>query len=92
MSTFTYFNYKCESCYLEDKILQEKYNPNKYVQCNGCDNNTKLVVCDNSMRSSCPNMVTYPKDKLAYYGVKDINTGEGITKYTDVRDPIGIRV
>ena len=29
-------------------------------------------------------------DKMKYYGVKDARTGEGITKDTDVRDPVGI--
>lgn len=32
------------------------------------------------------------KDKLAYYGVKNIATGEGITKNTNVSQPPGITV
>jgi hypothetical protein len=29
-------------------------------------------------------------DKLKYWGIKDARTGEGITKDTNVLDPIGI--
>jgi hypothetical protein len=30
------------------------------------------------------------QDKLKYWGIKDARTGEGITRNTDVREPIGI--
>lgn len=54
--------------------------------------------CDNAMQRVLkrpPGVVISPKnqavkDKMKYYGIKNIVTGEGITKDTDVSIPPGI--
>lgn len=45
--------------------------------------------------TQCPSIAKSPnigstKDLLKHYGVTNARTGEGITKDTDVRDPVGL--
>lgn len=55
---------------------------------------TIIEDTDDFKREGFPNVVlgshSSTFDKMKYYGVKDARTGEGITKDTDVRDPVGI--
>lgn len=52
------------------------------------DPNAKISGMPSVLTAASVNMSV--PDKLKYWGIKDARTGEGITKDTNVLDPIGI--
>ena len=71
------------------------FKENGDVMCKHCgglvpplDPNGSITSCPYVLTAANVNM-TVP-DKLKYWGIKDARTGEGITKDTNVMDPIGI--
>ncbi len=84
--------YECRACDHQHDSFHHVDSFPKVEKCQRCHKltATKIITADFNLaippsHQACPN-------KLKYYGVKDIQTGEGITKDTDVRDPPGIKV
>lgn len=80
------YDYKCSLC----QDLRQVRRPIK--------DSSEVICCGNPMErtfTKAPSAVVTPqhravKDKFKYYGVKNVQTGEGITKDTDVSTPPGI--
>lgn len=82
------YTYECTSCQHVDEVLH-KMSEDPQVYCSQCTEESLRVILSAPTFVVPPHMSATP-DKMKYYGIKDIRTGEGITENTDVRDPPGI--
>lgn len=82
------YNYQCKKCMKVEEVF---HSMKESLPGTCCDEVREQVILKPPMFSVPPHMQASP-DKLKYYGVKNIITGEGITEHTDVRDKPGIRV
>lgn len=82
------YDYECGQCREVREVLHGM-SEKPDVLC--CQKQMKRVILTAPGTVIPPNMQASPS-KCAYYGVRDILTGEGITENTDVRDPAGVRV
>lgn len=82
------YTYQCNCCNNVDEVFL-KASENYSKGCSQCGKKVSKVIL------YAPGVVIPPQhqaagSKLQYYGVKNIQTGEGITKDTDVSSPPGI--
>lgn len=80
------YDFKCLKC---DSIqtVQKKIGDRQPVECCGRDMERVFTKAPGTV---IPPSQMAVKDKLKYYGVKNVVTGEGINKDTDVSTPPGI--
>lgn len=82
------YDYKCELCN-DERTVRLTFKDREVPECCG--------IVMKRRYNSAPNTVVTPKhqavkDKMSYYGIKNIQTGDGITKDTDVSIPPGITI
>lgn len=84
------YDYRCKVCRNTLEVVH-RLSESHSKPCSSCGGEMGRVIL------KAPGTVVPPQhqaasDKMKYYGVKDIRTGEGITSNTDVRTPPGINV
>lgn len=85
-----HFDYECLKC----GNIQEEFhscNSTPVISCISCGEECCKVFLTAPATVIPPHMQAH-SDKMKYYGVKDIVTGEGITETTNIQDKPGIRV
>ena len=80
------YDYRCELC-KANRAINVSINLKRDVDCCGVPMQRVFLSAPKTAISPKHQAV---KDKMKYYGITNITTGEGITKDTDVGTPIGI--
>lgn len=82
------YDYECTVCASVQELMH-RINEEPEVACEDCCSPCKRVILVAPATVVPPHMQSAP-DKMKYYGVTNVATGEGITQDTDVRQPPGI--
>ena len=80
------YDYKCKVC-SDIRSINVSIRQDREIECCGVTMQRVFLTAPKTAISPQHQAV---KDKMKYYGIKNITTGEGITKDTDVSTPPGI--